>query len=174
MTAQAAHPIHLIPIPIPVRPLRTVEAMYGTGLPPDENPPAHRTIDGEDYWVDVDLTPAATILIQALAAAVANDEALASEWFVLMLNRSTDTARRDLAVTELLTHPQVRRALTIRLTPEAAEQLSEQLDTESREPDRCGYGGGHRSPEPGCGNYVEPWTGGRCHAHTDQDDREDW
>lgn len=146
---------------------RTTEQMYGAGVGLEETPGVTREIDGEDYYVDVDLTPAADVLIEALAAAVANDEALAAEWFVLMLNRSTDATRRRMAVHDLLRHPQVRRALTIRLAPETADQLRERLDNAQLEPARCGVGGGVRSPEPGCGNYVEDGMGGRCPAHAD-------
>jgi hypothetical protein len=44
--------------------------MYGAGLGPDETPHVEQTVDGEEYMVDVNLTPAADILLQALAAAL--------------------------------------------------------------------------------------------------------
>jgi hypothetical protein len=102
---------------------RTVAAMYGAGLGPDETPHVEQTVDGEEYMVDVNLTPAAGILLQALAAAISQDWTTSVEWSVLMANRSDDSARREMAVRELLGNRKVREALTIRLTPASAEKL---------------------------------------------------
>lgn len=116
---------------------RTLDSMYGTGITPDEAPTVERHVDGEDYSVDVDLTPTAGTLLEALAVAVVNHGARWAEWQMLGLNRSDDGKRRDLAVRELLGDPQVRQALTIRLTPDTAEVLQRQLDIAGLEPDRC-------------------------------------
>jgi hypothetical protein len=148
---------------------RTVASMYGTGLPVEESPTVARVIDREDWHVEVDLTPAAGILLQALAAAIAADDALLGR-FTLLVNISRGAAH-DQAVRELLSSAPVRRALTVHLTPETAEHLRDRLDEQSVEPGRCQYGAGVRSPEPGCGRFVE--DGERvCGQHADPDDFE--
>jgi hypothetical protein len=76
--------------------------------------------------------------------------------------------RRAVAVRELLASEPVRRALTIRLTPETADQLRDELDEASLEPYRCGPRGS-ASPEPGCPRYVED-MGDRCPQHSDPDE----
>jgi hypothetical protein len=150
---------------------RTVAAMYGTGIPTEDAPTVTRTIldGGEDYAVDVDLTPAAAVLLEALAAVMDANADLAREWFVLGANRNAiDGRRRAVAVRELLASEPVRRALTIRLTPETADQLRAELDEASLEPYRCGPRGS-ASPEPGCPRYVED-MGDRCPQHSDPDE----
>jgi hypothetical protein len=107
---------------------RGVAAMYGAGLGPDETPHVEQTVDGEEYMVDVDLTPAAEIMLQALAAALATDSDLSTDWFYLRTWHH-NAERRDAAVRELLGNRAVREALTIRLTPDAADQLRDALDT---------------------------------------------
>jgi hypothetical protein len=129
-----------------------VAAMYGAGLGPDETPHVEQTVDGEEYMVDVNLTPAADILLQALAAAISQDWTTSVEWSVLMANRSDDAARREMAVRELLGNRKVREALTIRLTPDAADQLREALDIAALPPANCeAYDQG----DP-CRNYAAP------------------
>lgn len=148
---------------------RTVAAMYGAGVPVEDAPKVGRVIDGEDFTVAVDLTPAADVLLEALAVAIHDDPALGAEWSTLGRNRSEDRARRDLALFELLTNRAVREALTVRLTPDTATSVADALEVAALEPARCGYGGGSRSPEPGCGAYVEDFAD-RCPAHSDPDD----
>lgn len=134
---------------------RTVAAMYGAGETVAPN--VSQTIDGEDFTVSVDLTPAADVLLEALAAAMSNNPALLSEWSVLMLNQSDDPARRDLAVRELLQNRQVRRALTIEFTADAAEELSGMLEEAAVEPPRCGgtlFAGTRSQPAEGCRNFA--------------------
>jgi hypothetical protein len=131
---------------------RTVAAMYGAGLGPDETPHVEQTVDGEDYMVDVDLTPAADILLQALAAAISQDWTTSVEWSVLMANRSDDSARREMAVRELLGNRKVREALTIRLSPDAAEKLFGDLDRATYPPRNCDA---HDQGDP-CRNYAAP------------------
>jgi hypothetical protein len=131
---------------------RGVAAMYGAGLGPDETPHVEQTVDGEEYMVDVDLTPAADILLQALAAALHNDPGSGAEWSTLGRNRSDDPARREMAVRELLKNAWVREALTIRLTPEAADHLAVVLDDAQFPPDHCT---GYEEGDP-CRNYAAP------------------
>jgi hypothetical protein len=134
---------------------RTVAAMYGAGETVAPN--VSQTIDGEDFTVSVDLTPAADVLLEALAAAMSNNPALLSEWSVLMLNQSDDPARRDLAVRELLQNRQVRRALTVEFTADAAEELSGMLRDAAVEPKRCEgtlYAGTRSQPAEGCQNFA--------------------
>jgi hypothetical protein len=131
---------------------RTVAAMYGAGLGPDETPHVEQTVDGEEYMVDVNLTPAADILLQALAAALSSDPDVLAEWSLLVINVSVGQARRDTAVRELLKNAWVREALTIRLTPDAAERLRDALDTAALPPANCeAYDQG----DP-CRNYAAP------------------
>lgn len=138
----------------PVRP-RTVAAMYGAGetVAPDVS----QTIDGEDFTVSIDLTPAADVLLQALAAAISNDQSAFAEWIVLMHNESGDPARRDLAVRELLANRQVRRALTIEFTADAAGELSGMLQDAALDPPRCEgtlYAGTRSQPAEGCERFA--------------------
>jgi hypothetical protein len=152
---------------------RTVADMYGTGIPTEHAPRVERTIldGGEDYTVDVDLTPAAAVMLEALAAAMQNDEAIASEWYFLRF--ATGTERRALAVRELLASEAVRRALTLRLTPETADHLHNQLDEASVEPARCEHGASLMwSVEDGCSRYVEDGEH-ICPQHSDPDDTTD-
>lgn len=117
---------------------RTLDQLYGTGITPDEAPHVERTVDGEDYSVDVDLTPAATTLLEALAEAVNDlDAAAFQDWAVLVHNREFTGERRDLAVRELLTNRAVRQALTIRLTPETADDFAYALNDAAWQPDQC-------------------------------------
>jgi hypothetical protein len=131
---------------------RSVAGMYGAGLGPDETPHVEQHVDGEEYMVDVDLTPAADILLQALAAAMWNNPALFSEWSVLMHNQSPDDDRRGLAVETFLQNRKVREALTIRLTPDAAEKLRDALDDAAYPPDQCHE---YDQGDP-CRNYAAP------------------
>jgi hypothetical protein len=131
--------------------MTSVAAMYGAGLGPDETPHVEQTVDGEEYMVDVDLTPAADVMLQALAAALASDEGVAAEWLVLKWN-TDDGPRREIAVRELLGNRKVREALTIRLDPDTAEGLARALDDAAFPPDRC------RDYDQGdpCRNYAAP------------------
>jgi hypothetical protein len=125
--------------------------MYGAGLGPDETPHVEQTVDGEEYMVDVNLTPAADILLQALAQALYADDGLLTEWQVLAYTQNQQP-RRDLALINVLTNRKVREALTIRLTPASADQLREALDEAAFPPDHCtDYDQG----DP-CRNYAAP------------------
>lgn len=136
---------------------RTVAAMYGAGETVAPN--VSQTIDGEDFTVSVDLTPAADVLLEALAAAIRDSVGGMGrfEWDVLMWNRTADGARKDLAVRELLQDPQVRRALTIEFTADAAEELSGMLEEAAVEPARCKgtlFAGTRSQPAEGCRNFA--------------------
>jgi hypothetical protein len=131
---------------------RSVAAMYGAGLGPDETPHVEQTVDGEEYMVDVDLTPAADVMLQALAAALSSDPDVLAEWSLLVINVSVGQARREVAVRELLGNRKVREALTIRLTPDAAEKLFGDLDRATYPPRNCDA---HDQGDP-CRNYAAP------------------
>jgi hypothetical protein len=148
--------------------------MYGTGIPLEDAPTVTRTIldGGEDYAVDVDLTPAAAVLLEALAAAIDADDDAFRNWQVLAAVPHNTADRRATAVRELLASEPVRRALTLRLTPETADHLRDQLDDAQIEPPRCQYAGRWRSPEPMCGRYVDSDLADRCPQHSDPDDDE--
>jgi hypothetical protein len=130
---------------------RSVAAMYGAGLGPDETPHVEQTVDGEEYMVDVDLTPAADILLQALATAIGADESLA-EWFVRLADPSTSEDLRDVALGEILASRPMRRALTLRFAPLTADALGRALDDAALLPARCE---GWAQGDP-CGNYAAP------------------
>jgi hypothetical protein len=131
---------------------RSVAAMYGAGLGPDETPHVEQTVDGEEYMVDVDLTPAADVMLQALAAALSSDPDVLAEWSLLVINVSVGQARREVAVRELRGNRKVREALTIRLTPDAAEKLFGDLDRATYPPRNCDA---HDQGDP-CRNYAAP------------------
>jgi hypothetical protein len=131
---------------------RSVAAMYGAGLGPDETPHVEQTVDGEEYMVDVDLTPAADVMLQALAVALSSDPDVLAEWSFLVINVSVGQARREVAVRELLGNRKVREALTIRLTPDAAEKLFGDLDRATYPPRNCDA---HDQGDP-CRNYAAP------------------
>jgi hypothetical protein len=155
---------------------RTVAAIYGTGIPTEDAPLVTRTIldGGEDYAVDVDLTPAAAVMLEALAAALAPSVPLRGEFEVLMANR-TDSPRRALAVRELLASEPVRRALTLRLTPETADHLLTAIDEAAVEPGKCEaevYAATRTDPAEGCARYVEDGEH-TCPQHSEPDDTTD-
>jgi hypothetical protein len=141
------------PAPRPAPAARgSVAAMYGAGLGPDETPHVEQTVDGEDYMVDVNLTPAADVMLQALAVALSSDPDVLAEWSFLVINVSVGQARREVAVRELLGNRKVQEALTIRLTPASADQLRDALDDAAYPPDQChDYDQG----DP-CRNYAAP------------------
>src|SRR5215218_7329520 len=124
--------------------------MYGTGITPDETPHVERVVDGEEYMVDVDLTPAATTLVEALAAALTTAGGMAWSDLCWLRDTPANAVRREDAVRALLGTRAVRQALTIRLTPETADQLHEQLAAAALEPDRCDQYD-HGDP---CRNYA--------------------
>src|SRR5215218_9626201 len=111
--------------------------MYGTGITPDETPHVERVVDGEEYMVDVDLTPAATTLVEALAAALTTAGGMAWSDLCWLRDTPANAVRREDAVRALLGTRAVRQALTIRLAPMTAEFLSRDLDDASVEPERC-------------------------------------
>jgi hypothetical protein len=131
---------------------RSVAAMYGAGLGPDETPHVEQTVDGEEYMVDVDLTPAADIMLQALAAALWNLRPCSRSGRSSCTTRAPTSTRRGLAVRELLGNRKVREALTIRLTPDAAEKLRDALDDAAYPPDQCHE---YDQGDP-CRNYAAP------------------
>jgi hypothetical protein len=127
--------------------------MYGAGLGPDETPHVEQTVDGEEYMVDVDLTPAADILLQALAAAIAHDlDGPRWEWDVLAFNDASDPARREMAVRELLKNAHVRAALTLRFSPDGAERMRDAFDDAALPPANCDA---YDQGDP-CRNYAAP------------------
>lgn len=151
---------------------RTVAQMYGAGLGPDELPKVDRDIDGSDFYVDVDLTAAAGVLVEALAAALAGNPGLWAEWSVLMYNQSGDPARRAVAVGELLAFRPVQRALTLRFTPETAQALAEHLEAAAIEPPRCDgtlFAGTRSQPAEGCPAYAVEGES-FCPGHLPADD----
>jgi hypothetical protein len=156
---------------------RTVAGMYGTGIPTEDAPTVTRTIldGGEDYAVDVDLTPAAAVMLEALATAILNDDGRTQEFLIVARNRSFGPERRALAVRELLTSEPVRRALTLRLTPETAVKLAYDFDNESLEPERCEatiYAATRTDPAEGCPRYIEDGET-TCPQHAEPDDTTD-
>jgi hypothetical protein len=146
--------------------VRTLDSMYGTGIPPDEAPTVEQVVDGEDYSVDVHLAPAAATLLEALAHAFAADPVLREEWLTLTWGHTEGKDREDVALRRILADRAVRQALTIRLTPGTADHLHAALDQAALPPQQCRDGFDHGDP---CRNYAAPGETA-CPHHLPADD----
>lgn len=100
-------------------------------------PTVEQCLDGDRYVVTLSLADQPDVLT-LLARAVGRDAHVAHAWRTLMYTaRSTGDPVRTTALADLLADQNVRDALTITLTPGDADDLADQLDRASCEPEWC-------------------------------------
>lgn len=98
-------------------------------------PVVEQHIDGDQYVVTVSMLNQPDVLV-LLARAIGKDDHLDRCFDILKFNQ-TGSAMRPMALRDLMADPGVQDALTITLSPDAADVLADQLADASREPDYC-------------------------------------